>query len=227
MKTLRCAIAMVVAGLPVAGQLAAQTRPASLPLASAAGLELLNVRAAPATWRGKKSVHVTEDRRDRPGPALAIVTDSELAEGTIELMVAGAPAAGAPEGSRGFIGVAFHVQNERSTHRAFYLRPTNGRAEDQLRRNHATQYVNHPSYPWHRLRKEEPGVYESYVDLEPEVWTRMKVVVTATQARLYVNGAEQPALIVNDLKPGPASGRVALWIGQGTDAYFADLTVEP
>ena len=39
------------------------------------------------------------------------------------------------------------------------------------------------------LRKENPGVYESYVDLESGTWTRLKVVATGTQARLYVNGA--------------------------------------
>jgi len=46
----------------------------------------------------------------------------------------------------------------------FYLRPTNGRADDQLRRNHAVQYVSHLEFPGHRLRQESPGVYESYAD---------------------------------------------------------------
>jgi len=225
MTMLRCALTLALAGLPTAG-LAAQTRPLSLPLTSGTGLELSNVRAEPATWKGKKGLHVVEDRRTQ-GPALAVITGSEFTEGTIELMVSGAPAPGAPEGSRGFIGVAFHVQDDRASHKAFYLRPTNGRADDQLRRNHATQYVNHPSWPWQRLRQEEPGVYESYVDLEPGVWTRMKVVVAATQAKLYVHGTDQPVLIVNDLKPGPKGGKVALWIGQGTDAWFADLTIRP
>src|ERR1700721_467567 len=74
----------------------------------------------------------------------------------------------------------------------FYLRPPNGRSGDQLRRNHSVQYVSTPDYPWERLRKETPGVYESYADLDPGAWTRMKVVVSGKRAKLYVNGADQP-----------------------------------
>jgi hypothetical protein len=90
------------------------------------------------------------------------------------------------------------------------LRFTNGRAEDQLRRNHAAQYVSEPDFPWFRLREESPGVYESYVDIEPKAWTKLKVVVAATKAQLYVNGAAQPCLIVNDLKLGDTHGQIAL-----------------
>ena len=105
----------------------------------------------------------------------------------------------------------------------FYLRPTNGRADDQLRRNHSAQYVSFPDWPWERTRKETPGLYESYVDLEPAVWTKVKITVAGTKAQLYVNGATQPCLIVNDLKLGPGKGGVALWIGPGTEGYFANL----
>ena len=68
-------------------------------------------------------------------------------------------------------------------------------------------------------------MYESYVDLEIGAWTRIGVVVAGAQARLYVNGANQPCLIVNDLKLGETHGQIALWIGSDTDAYFSNLTV--
>ena len=97
----------------------------------------------------------------------------------------------------------------------------------QLRRNHTTQSISHPDHPWHRLRKESPGVYESYVDLVPGEWTRVKIVVSGTEARLFVRGAEQPGLIVKDLKLGASEGAVALWIGPGSEAHFAGLRVEP
>jgi hypothetical protein len=54
---------------------------------------------------------------------------------------------------------------------SIYLRPTNGRADDQLRRNHSVQYDSVPDFPWFRLRKESPGVYESYTDLEAGEWS--------------------------------------------------------
>jgi len=107
----------------------------------------------------------------------------------------------------------------------FYLRPTNGRADDQIRRNHSAQYVSHPHFTWDRLRHESPGVYESYVDLEPGAWTPIKIVVSGKTARLYVNGAAQPTLIVNDLKHGDGPGRIALWAHVETDAYFGPIAV--
>ena len=97
----------------------------------------------------------------------------------------------------------------------------------QLRRNHTTQYAAFPDFPWHRLRRESPGLYESYVDLEAGAWTRVKILIRGTEARLYVGGTEQPCLIVKELKLGPGSGAVGLWIGPGTEAHFSDLSIEP
>ncbi len=105
------------------------------------------------------------------------------------------------------------------------MRPTNGRAADQLRRNHSVQYVSEPEFTWHRLRDEAPGKYESYADLDAGAWTKMKIVVSGTTARLYVNGAEQPCLVVNDLKHGGGAGRIALWAHVETDAHFGTITV--
>ena len=104
---------------------------------------------------------------------------------------------------------------------------TNGRVDDQVRRNHSTQYVSDPAYPWHRLRKEQPGVYESYVDLEQGAWTHMRIVVAGASARLYVGGSSDPVLVVNDLKSDRADGRIALWAHVETAAYFGDVRISP
>lgn len=64
------------------------------------------------------------------------------------------------------------------------------------------------------------------MDLEPSTWTKVKIVVSGTKAQLYVNGAEQPCLVVNDLKLGESRGKIALWIGVGTDGYFSSLWVK-
>jgi len=68
-------------------------------------------------------------------------------------------------------------------------------------------------------------VYEFYVDVDAGAWTRIKIVAAGTKAQLYVNEADQPCLIVNDLKLGESRGRVALWTGPDTVAYFANLTL--
>jgi hypothetical protein len=112
------------------------------------------------------------------------------------------------------------------TYDAFYLRPTNGRAEDQVRRNHSAQYISNPAWPWPRLRKETPEKYEAYVDLVPGAWTKVKIEVRGEQARLYVHDQPQPTLIVNDVKTGPQGrGAIALWVGPGTIAHFRNVSV--
>lgn len=202
----------------------------SLALDAPEKLELVGVSAEATRYRGRQALRLVGSGAPGAGaapdrPALAILPDTEFENGTIELDVAGAPLSGAGEGARGFVGIAFRVQPEGSAFECFYLRPTNGRAEDQLRRNHAVQYISHPEFPWHRLREESPGRYESYVDLEPAVWTRVRVTVAGDRARLFVHGASQPSLIVNDLKRGKTRGALALWIGPGTEAYFSRLKV--
>lgn len=221
---------LVTQALPASGQ--------EYRLDSARGLKLVDVRAEPVTLDGKRGLRVTisPEAKQRLAQAtagqqsspdqLAVIDGTDFTNGVIEAEIAGAPAPDAPPGARGFVGIAFRVRSDLRTYDAFYLRPTNGRADDQLRRNHAAQYVSHPDWPWYRLRDESPGKYESYVDLEPGRWTRVRIEVQGEQARLFVHGQSQPTLVVNDLKSG-ANGRgaIALWIDSGTIAHFRALRV--
>jgi len=196
-------------------------------LDSAKDLTMVGGKAEPVTYKGRGAVHLVP----APGPGngdedmIAILAGPDFKDGTIEVDVAGAPLSGAPPDSRGFIGVAFRVQEKGQKGEYFYIRPTNARCDDQLRRNHTTQYVSAPDYPWQRLRKENPGVYESYADMDTGAWTKMKIVVNGTKAELFVNGATQPALVVNDLKLGDGHGQIGLWAHSTTDAYFSNLIV--
>ncbi len=191
--------------------------------------EVVNGRTERVTYRGLPAIKLV------PLPAvasqdnnmMALLDGSEFRDGTIELDVAGAPRAETSAGSRGFIGLSFRTGPHGEWSEVFYLRPTNGRADDQLRRNHSVQYASDPEFPWHRLREESPGGYESYVDLEAGAWTTMRVVVSGTTARLYVNRAPQPVLVVHDVKHGDRPGRIALWAHVETDAYFGPVTVIP
>lgn len=194
----------------------------SVPL-TVKGLKSVNVKIEDAEYKGKKGIRVTGTK---DGDQMAIVTGTDFKNGTIELEVSGKPLPGTDTTFRGFIGLAFRIKESDSLrYECFYLRPTNGRAGDQLRRNHSTQYVSEPGFPWFKLRKENPGLYESYVDLVAGEWTKVKIVVKDTRAQLFVNGSDQPCLIVNDLKKGITTGSIGLWIGVGTDGYFRDLRV--
>jgi hypothetical protein len=199
---------------------------ASFPLDSAAGFEAINIKPEAVAYRGRRAIKLLDSsEQSKSGGGMAILKGSDFKDGVIETEIAGMPRAGAPPDIRGFLGIAFRVQSPEK-YECFYIRATNGRADDQLRRNHSTQYISAPDHPWERLRKENPGVYESYVDLDPGAWTKIKIVVSGTKARLYVHGADQPTLIVNDLKLGEGRGQIALWIGQDTEAYFSRITVK-
>jgi hypothetical protein len=182
------------------------------------------VKVEPVTYQGKRAVKVVEDGQVPNGEAYAIIKGATFHNGEIELEVAGRPAAGSEGGARGFIGIGFRVQSDKFEY--IYLRPTNGRADDQIRRNHSVQYGSHPKFDFAELRKESPEKYESYVDLEVGVWTRVRITVDGAKARLYVHGASQPCLIVNDLKLGDSTGGVALWIGPGTEGHFTGLNIK-
>ncbi|HEX4627336.1 MAG TPA: hypothetical protein VH137_00980 [Gemmatimonadales bacterium] len=190
-------------------------------------LELHGVTAEPVTYRGRAAVRITDVAAAGVDDAsrVAIIPATAFQDGTIDVDLSGDTAPDAPPAWRGFVGVAFRVAAERSHFECFYVRPKNGRSEDQSQRNHSAQYISVPGFPWQKLRAQSPGQYESYVDLVPGQWTHVKVQVAGSHARLYVNGAEQPVLIVNDLKQPSANGGIALWVGPGTIAHFADLKV--
>src|SRR5215467_10613905 len=231
---LRLALTLPAIGFHAAAHAQART----FTLEDTAGLRMHNVHAQTATHDGKTGVRVVADTialsrlpamTGRADPDMfALVDRVSFSSGTIEAEISGVPAPGAGEGARGFVGIAFRVQDDLHTYDAFYLRPTNGRADDQERRNHAAQYISHPDWPWYRFRDETPSRYESYVDLVPDAWTKVRIEVNGAQARLYVHDQRQPTLVVNDLKTGAmTSGGIALWIGSGTIAYFRNVVITP
>jgi hypothetical protein len=225
-----CMAGVLSAGILIPCVSAAQT----FELASTKGLQPHDVTVEAVTYHGRKGVQVMPAApadaepvapKNGEGGGIVVLPETSFHNGTIEVDLAGKPRAGAPSDARGFVGVAFRVAADPSKYECVYIRPTNGRADDQVRRNHSTQYISMPEYEWSRLRREAPGQYESYADLVPGEWTKIKIEVSGVTARLYVNDAPQPVLIVNDLKHGDSEGAVALWIGLGTEAYFANLRI--
>jgi hypothetical protein len=219
----------VTLGIFVGGSSSPRVQAQTISLDSTELLKLVNVKAEAITFKGRKALRVRDAAAPGTGDEgrLAILPKTDFQDGIIEVDLAGEPGPGAGEGARGFVGIAFRVAPDQSRFECIYLRPTNGRAEDQVRRNHSVQYISIPGFPWQLLRKDFPEKYESYVDLLPGEWTKVKIEVRGEKARLYVNGVEQPTLLVNDLKQGLSKGAVALWIGTGTVAHFSNLRIKP
>ncbi len=145
----RLALVVTTVGL---APVVARSQEGSYSLATAQGLRLHDVKVEAVTYAGKRGVRVTisdEARRQdqqlsvnqqSQRETMAVIEGTDFTNGVIEAEVAGEPASGAGEGARGFVGIAFRVQPDAKTYDAFYLRPTNGRATDQVRRNHSAQY---------------------------------------------------------------------------------------
>lgn len=190
-------------------------------------LKRINVNAENVVFENRRVLRISDTAPAGTGDngRLAILSLADLRDGIIEIDVAGEPGPGAAQAARGFVGVAFRVAPNAETFECFYIRPTNGRAEEQVRRNHSAQYISYPGYPWEHLREKFPEKYESYVDLVPAKLTAIKIEVRGDTGRLYVHNGSQPTLIVNDLKQASRNGSIALWIGPGTIGHFADLRI--
>jgi hypothetical protein len=208
------------------------TGPHPIRLDSTTKFALTNARLLSVDYRGRRALKLAPlegHEHDVDQALVAVLTESDFKNGVIEVDVAGARREGYSKatdvsGFKGIVGISFRIRGD--TAERIYIRPENSRVNDQLFRNRSTQYESDPDFPWNVLRKESPGLYESYVDIQSGAWTKIKIEVLGTTARLYVNGAAQPCLVVNDLKHGDGRGKIALWARISTEAYFSNLRVE-
>jgi hypothetical protein len=177
---------------------------------------------------GREVVKVIKDStvKEADEPTFVRIKNLDFRDGIIEVKVLSRLLPNAKPTDRGFIGIAFRINETNSAFECIYIRPTNGRAEDQVRRNHSIQYFSFPDYKFSRLRKESPEMYESYADMGLNEWIKLRIEVKGRQAKLFLNDNKQPSLIVNDLKHGAdLSGSLGLFVDVGTEGYFRDLKV--
>lgn len=124
-----------------------------------------------------------------------------------------------------FVGIAFRVQDAK-TYDAVYFRPFNFRATDPDAKAHAVQYISHPEWRWQKLRAEKTGQYEKPIEPAPDgdAWFHAKIVITRPKVSVFVNGAKEPSLVVNELSDR-TGGSVGLWsTASGT---IANLKITP
>lgn len=177
---------------------------------------------------GKEAVRVVKDStvREVDEPTFVKINGIDFKNGVIKVNVLSRLLPNAPDSARGFIGITFHVNDDNSKFNGIYIRPTNARAIQQIRRNHTIQYFSYPNYKYNILRSVAPGVYESYADMELNKWIEIKIVVKDAQAILYLDNNSQPSLIVNDLKYIPNKpGAIGLFVDIGTEGFFSDVEI--
>ena len=191
-------------------------------------LEAVKVYMSIEKLMGSDVVKVIKDSSVKVNdePTFVKIKGESFRNGTIEVKVLSRLLKNAPDFARGFIGVAFRINDSITKYECIYLRPVNARVDDQVRRNHSIQYYSYPDYKFDRFRKESPEKYESYADMEMNKWIPIKIVVKDAQAKLFINNNQQPSLIVNDLKHGAnAFGAIAFWVETGTEGFFKDLKI--
>ncbi|HEY4326879.1 MAG TPA: hypothetical protein VGN20_23030 [Mucilaginibacter sp.] len=123
-----------------------------------------------------------------------------------------------------FLGIAFHG-GVNAPYDAIYFRPFNFQSPDTLRRKHMVQYISEPDYPWDRLRKEHPLVYEQGIVSAPMAasWFHAHIVVSETEIKVYVNHATAPSLVVKKLNTRN-DGSIGLW-NDALSGDFANLVI--
>lgn len=179
--------------------------------------DVLQVAMPRSAWQDP----AREPLSDRDFLALVPV---DFGDGTIEVEVMGSLAEDAPSFARGFVGIAFRIAD--GSFEKIYLRPTNGIANDQVRRNHSVQYAAFPEFRFDRLRREAPERYETAADIAPDRWIHMRIVISGQRAQLYLDHRPNPVLLVDDLKLGATRrGAVGLWVETGTVAQFRNLRI--
>lgn len=102
-----------------------------------------------------------------------------------------------------FLGISFRYVDEH-THDAVYFRPFDFHAEDPERKIHAVQYISHPQHHWFDLRENHNGLYEKPITPAPsgDDWFHAKIVITHPTVSVFVDGATDPCLVVEELAAG-------------------------
>ena len=153
--------------------------------------------------------------------------DCDFHNGIIEVKMLSRLLKDAPDLARGFIGIAYRINESDSEFESFYVRPTNGRnCDDPVRRSHGCQYFAYPGYTFAYFREFGITQYEAQVDIDLDEWIDFKAVIEDEKATFYINDMQNPTLVVEQMKHGTdARGSVGLFVDIGTEAFYKDLKI--
>lgn len=145
--------------------------------------------------------------------------------GTIEVKMLSRLLKNAPSHARGFIGIAYRINDDDTGFESFYVRPTNGRnCHDSIRKEHGCQYFSYPNYTFQYFRDHHMTQYEAPVDIDLNEWIDLKAIICNKKAVFFVN--DQRVLEVDPMLQNiGVKGSIGLFVDIGTEAYFKDLIV--
>ncbi|MEJ1242248.1 hypothetical protein WBG78_29135 [Chryseolinea sp. T2] len=201
--------------------------------------ELHNVTGSVVKFGGKKVLKIERDLKaipfdvnniqgtvDEPHYA-RLVGLQDFENGTIEVKMYSQIQDPPPyPGVAGFIGVYFRIKEDDSAFEGIYVRPKVGRANSQMFRNHAVQYISYPHAKFDTLRKSyPPGSYEGSAPVALNEWIKMRIEVNGETAEMFINDLKYSSFIVDKMLGKNKVGGVGLYVDIGTIGYFKDLKV--
>lgn len=182
---------------------------AFLALALAAWLPAQAVEFEPGAW-DLSGAQVQEHLGRRALAGTAFLQDAEFGDGVIEVDLA-------MTGARSYPGVIFRSQPGGNWERV-YLRPHRSPLYDDV-----LQYVPafHGADSWQLYSG--PG-YTAPAAIPSGRWVHLRLEVAGSRARVFLDGADRPALEIFDLKHGVSKGSLGLMGPRDGSAWFSNFS---
>lgn len=232
MKQIQISILFLVCTLSVFGQKQRLTLQKQI-------FELHNVTGSIIKFEGKDVLKIERDLKALPfdfnniegtvdEPHYArLVGVEDFENGTIEVKMYSQIQDPPPyPGVAGFIGVYFRIKEDDSAFEGIYLRPKVGKADKQMLRNHAVQYISYPHAKFDTLRKTyPPGSYEGSAPVALKEWIKMRLEINGETAEMFINDLKYSSFIVDKMLGNNKIGGVGLYVDIGTIGYFKDLKI--
>ncbi len=184
---------------------------------------LLLAAAAPLGARAEQVPFASERWTRGPGSALvehlgrpalrggAALSGATLQDGVIEVDVA-------VDGRRCFPGIAFRAQSPAEAEYV-YLRPH--RSGEPVALQYTPLFFGLDAWQLYH----GPG-FTAAAEIPRGRWVHLRLEVRGTQARVFLDGASEPALVVHDLKRGAAGGTLGLVGPPGGQVHFAAFSYQ-
>jgi hypothetical protein len=229
MKKINILVFLLLVGTQVLGQQIKWGKHTLLPVNAIAKITQLNGESVLEVTRDlvKSPFDINKIESSVDGPTFVKLLNVDIDNGVIAVKMLSTIQENSPfPQARGFIGLAYRIDENNANFENIYLRPSNGRADDQLRRNHTVQYFTYPGHTFSSLRKEANGLYETYADIGLNEWIDIRIEFHGEKAQLYINNQKSPNFIVNKMLGKSKNGSIGLWVEVGTIGYFKDLEIK-
>ncbi len=168
------------------------------------------VEFGPESWDMANAQVVTRFGRECVTGA-AFLRDVEFENGVIEVELV------TPDRTRSYPGIVFRMQDETNLEWV-YVRPH--RSPFYSDAIQYTPMINRVT-GWQLYSGEG---YTALADFPAGEWVQLKLEISGSQARVFLNGAEEPDLTITDLKHGVSRGAIGVLDSTGEAACFSNFS---